>query len=418
MRDAITGVTISREDNERKIDNYRNGKLQVLINVNILTEGVDLPKNKTVFLARPTVSTILMTQMVGRALRGTAAGGTASAYIVSFVDHWNEHIAWVNPESLFDGNNDFRDNEADRAKYNLRMIAISKIEEFAAILDDAVDTTALEKVPFEQRIPMGMYAFTYLEENGMDHTYQVMVYDSTQKSYRDLMDALPSLFKSFGAIEEYLTEVQLDAMEAQCRDSFFCGEMIPPYERKDILNILKYYAQYEAVPQFYTFAEVDRSKLDVSKIAQHIWDEDMGERKRIDYIDSLWESSDDNMLRLFFGRKLYFLRQLNIELMKLSHPDIYDNENNIKYGTRALEDLPLYEIRKTNPALEKSLRDQAFEKAQDADGNYCCACCGIADKSRIYFQVDHIIPMNNGGKSVADNLQVLCRHCNGTKGSQ
>ena len=36
---------------------------------------------------------ILMTQMVGRALRGTAAGGTSEAYIVSFVDNWNEHIA-------------------------------------------------------------------------------------------------------------------------------------------------------------------------------------------------------------------------------------------------------------------------------------------------------------------------------------
>ena len=418
VKDAITGVTISREDNERKLEDYRNGKLQVLINVNILTEGVDLPKTKTVFLARPTVSSILMTQMVGRALRGTAAGGTASAYIVSFVDHWNEHIAWVNPESLFDGNNDFRDNESERAKRDLRMIAISKIEEFAAILDDAVDTTALEKVPFEQRIPVGMYEFTYLEENGMDHAYQVMVYDSTQNAYKNLMDALPSLFKSFGATEEYLTEAQLDEMEAQCRDSFFCGEMIPPYERKDVLNILKYYAQYEAVPQFYTFAEVDRSKLDVSKIAQHIWDEDMGERKRTEYIDSLWESSDDNMLRLFFGRKLYFLRQLNIELMKLSHPDIYDDENNIKYGTRALEDLPLHEIGKINPALEKELRDQAFEKAKDADGNYRCACCGVADKSRIYFQVDHIVPMNNGGKSVVENLQILCRQCNGTKGDQ
>ena len=418
VKDAITGVTISREDNERKLEDYRNGKLQVLINVNILTEGVDLPKTKTVFLARPTVSSILMTQMVGRALRGTAAGGTASAYIVSFVDHWNEHIAWVNTESLFDGNNDFQDNESERAKRDLRMIAISKIEEFAAILDDAVDTTALEKVPFEQRIPVGMYAFTYLEENGMDHAYQVMVYDSTQNAYKNLMDALPSLFKSFGATEEYLTEAQLDEMEAQCRDSFFCGEMIPPYERKDVLNILKYYAQYEAVPQFYTFAEVDRSKLDVSKIAQHIWDEDMGERKRTEYIDSLWESSDDNMLRLFFGRKLYFLRQLNIELMKLSHPDIYDDENNIKYGTRALEDLPLHEIGKINPALEKELRDQAFEKAKDADGNYRCACCGVADKSRIYFQVDHIVPMNNGGKSVVENLQILCRQCNGTKGDQ
>ena len=418
VKDAITGVTISREDNERKLEDYRNGKLQVLINVNILTEGVDLPKTKTVFLARPTVSSILMTQMVGRALRGTAAGGTASAYIVSFVDHWNEHIAWVNPESLFDGNNDFHDNDSERAKRDLRTIAISKIEEFAAILDDAVDTTALEKVPFEQRIPLGMYAFTYLEENGMDHAYQVMVYDSTQDSYKNLMDALPSLFKSFGATEEYLTEAQLDEMEAQCRDSFFCGEMIPPYERKDVLNILKYYAQYEAVPQFYTFAEVDRNKLDVSKIAKYIWDEDMGDRKRAEYLDSLWESADDNMLRLFFGRKLYFLRQIDIERMKLAHPDIYDDENNIKYGTRALEDMPLHEIGKINPALEKSLRDQAFEKAKDANGNYRCACCGVTDKSRIYFQVDHIVPMNNGGKSIADNLQILCRQCNGTKGDQ
>lgn len=55
----------------------------MIINVNILTEGADLPMTKTVFLARPTVSSVLMTQMVGRALRGTAAGGTASAYIVS-----------------------------------------------------------------------------------------------------------------------------------------------------------------------------------------------------------------------------------------------------------------------------------------------------------------------------------------------
>ena len=114
VKGTITGVTISRKENEEKIEKYRQGKLQVLINVNILTEGVDLPQTKTVFLARPTVSSILMTQMVGRALRGTAAGGTSEAHIVSFVDNWNEHIAWVNPESLFNGSNEFEDNPADR----------------------------------------------------------------------------------------------------------------------------------------------------------------------------------------------------------------------------------------------------------------------------------------------------------------
>ena len=220
VKDSITGVTISRAENERKLEAYQEGCLQVLINVNILTEGVDLPQTKTVFLARPTVSSILMTQMVGRALRGTAAGGTSEAYIVSFVDNWNEHIAWVNPESLFSGSNEFDDTPTERAKHHLRMIAISKIEEFASVLDDAVDTTALEKVPFVQRIPLGMYAFTYLEENGMDLSYQVMVYDSTAEAYRNLMDALPALFRSYHVTEEYPTDRMLGMMEQQCRDTF------------------------------------------------------------------------------------------------------------------------------------------------------------------------------------------------------
>lgn len=71
---VVDPVTYVKRDNDKIIENYRKGKLQVLINVNILTEGVDLPQTQTVFLARPTVSTILMTQMIGRALRGVKAG--------------------------------------------------------------------------------------------------------------------------------------------------------------------------------------------------------------------------------------------------------------------------------------------------------------------------------------------------------
>lgn len=416
IRDGVTGVTVSREDNERKLEAYRKGELQVLVNVNILTEGVDLPKTKTVFLARPTVSSILMTQMVGRALRGTAAGGTSSAYIVSFIDHWNEHIAWVNPESLFAGDNDFQDSDdSERIKRDIQLIAISKIEEFARILDNSVDTIDLERVAFEKRIPIGMYAFNYLEENGMDHSYQVMVYDSTQEAYKNLMESLPSLFKSFDVTEEYLTKEQLDEMEEQCRDSFFCGEMIPPYESRDVINIIKYYAQYEEAPRFYTFEEVDRNKLDISKIARHIWDEDMGVRKMAAYIDELWNSGDENMLRLFFGRKIYFSKQLDIELIKISDPDIYIKDPKADYGFKKLEDLPLHEIGKIRPDLEKMLRDSTFEKYTDSEGNYYCACCGFKDRSRASFHVDHIIAMNNGGKSVVENLQILCRSCNARK---
>lgn len=417
IRDMATGVTISREDNERKEQAYREGKLQVLINVNILTEGVDFPKTGTVFLARPTVSTILMTQMVGRALRGPAAGGTDTAYVVSFVDGWDEHIAWVNPESLFDGNNEFSDHTADRVQREIRMISLAKIEEFATMLDSSIDTTALEKVPFTQRIPVGMYAFSYLEENGMDLSCQVMVYDSTAAAYRQMMEELPVLFSSFNATEEYLSAEVVKQMERQCRNTYFCGEMIPPYSADDVVRILKYYAQYEAAPAFYTFDHIDRSRLDVGAIAKHIWDEDMGQRKEAEYVNALWDQKDDNLLRLFFGRKSYFMHQLEIEKTKLAHPDVYEKEH-IIYDTKALEDLPLYEIGQLDPQREKALRDEAFAKARTLQGTYRCACCGMESERRAPFHVDHILPMNKGGKSVPDNLQILCHRCNGRKGDR
>lgn len=38
---------------------------------------------------------------------------------------------------------------------------------------------------------------------------------------------------------------------------------------------------------------------------------------------------DDNLLRLFFGRKLYFIRELDMEISKLTDPDRYVEEHNI-----------------------------------------------------------------------------------------
>lgn len=417
VKDMITGASISREENEKKIEAYKDEKLKVLVNVNILTEGVDLPKTQTVFLARPTVSTILMTQMVGRALRGTAAGGTDKAYIVSFIDDWNDHIAWVNPESLFiDNDNNFTENVYDHQKQEMRLIALSKIEEFAEILDSTVDTSALEKVNFDKRIPIGMYAFTWLEENGMDISYQVMAYDSTRDAYEQMMKELPALFKEFNADQEYLSDELLKEMAERCKETFFLGEMIPAYDERDIINILKYYAEKGVAPDFYTFDDIDRSKLDVQKIARYICDQDMGPRKKAEYVDSLWEQVDDDMLRLFFGRKIYFLRQLDIEIMKIT-TDVYDDVN-VNHTSKNIEDFPLSEIKKIIPDYEKKLRDGAFEAARDKDGFYVCAECKRKDKSRIPFQVDHIIPMNKGGKSMPENLQILCRECNRRKGDR
>ena len=415
IKDIVTGITVSGKDNEKNLEDYRSGKIKVLVNVNILTEGVDLPQTKTVFLARPTVSTILMTQMIGRALRGTKAGGTDLAYIVSFIDNWNEHIAWVNPDSLFIGENEFVDNVAEKVQHELRLIAISKIEEFAAILDNSLDTSKLEQIDFIKRVPIGMYSFSYIDENGMESSYQIMIYDSTKKAYEEFINALPEVFSAFSCEDEYPSQSILEEMEAQCRDTFFLGDMIPNYEKKDVIRLLKYYAQYESAPKFYLFDDIDRDKLDLGKIAKYIYEEDMGISKKTEYINSLWDEAQDPILRNFFGKKLYFKSQLEMEIMKLTDEDLFLKEDNVQYGARPLEDLTLHKLGKINPDLEKKIRAEVFEKSKDKEGYYTCAVCTKKAKNRIYFQIDHIVPMNKGGKTKIENLQVLCRKCNGTK---
>ena len=69
-----------------------------------------------------------------------------------------------------------------------------------------------------------------------------------------------------------------------------------------------------------------------------------------------------------------------------------------------------------NPAYEKWLRDQVFEKFKDEEGFYYSAESGYKSKSRLIFQVDHIIPMHNGGLTKLDNLQLLTRGENMVKG--
>ena len=270
VQDMITGITISNADNERKIEAYRNGEIQVLINVNILTEGTDLPKTHTVFLTRPTVSTTLMTQMVGRALRGLKAGGTKEAYIVSFVDDWNDKIAWVNPETLTEAEYHEKETLAETQKQQIRLIAISKIEEFARMADAAVDTSALDSTPAIELIPLGMYMLSTLECN-----HQILVYNSTQNAYQSLIRDLPNLMEHYGIEGETIPEETLDDMTEHCFQSYFDENMIPSCNRNDIEHLLKFYAQKAVAPLFVTIDEMERKKLDVSEIAKKIYDEDM-----------------------------------------------------------------------------------------------------------------------------------------------
>ena len=58
----------------------------VMVNYGVLTTGFDAPATSAAIIARPTRSLVLYSQMVGRATRGTRAGGNDEAEIVTVVD--------------------------------------------------------------------------------------------------------------------------------------------------------------------------------------------------------------------------------------------------------------------------------------------------------------------------------------------
>lgn len=411
VQDMITGITISNADNERKIEAYRNGEIQVLINVNILTEGTDLPKTHTVFLTRPTVSTTLMTQMVGRALRGLKAGGTKEAYIVSFVDDWNDKIAWVNPETLTEAEYHEKETLAEAQKQQIRLIAISKIEEFARMADAAVDTSALDSTPAIELIPLGMYMLSTLECN-----HQILVYNSTQNAYQSLIRDLPNLMEHYGIEGETIPEETLDDMTEHCFQSYFDENMIPSCNRNDIEHLLKFYAQKAVAPLFVTIDEMERKKLDVSEIAKKIYDEDMRRSEKNAYIQSLW-AEEGSLLPVYYTNPYFFKKLIDLELDKLDGDiEIAAAEPQTEAELRNLEQFPLQKIIELYPKIGLQLKEDAFAAARNDDGSYVCAGCGEVFPTRLFLQVDHIVPMAKGGLSVPDNLQVLCRTCNQRKG--
>jgi len=415
VRDAVTGVTVSREENEKRIEAYRNKELEVLINVNILTEGTDLPQTKTVFLTRPTVSRVLMTQMVGRALRGVRAGGTKTAYIVSFVDDWEEKIAFESPETVLLEGTAPPMRKSARSAREVRNIAISLIEEFARIADDTVDTRRLEALPFSERIPVGMYMLSWLEEDpenerSMERSRSVLVYNSSERAYSAFLSEISGLLRSFGVTGERIDNETLERVIRAARDRFFREVLLPPCRDADIEALLKAYAYSGRVPALIPFDEVDREKVNLSYIAQDMLERRLDDYQKKDYLDALW-NDDETLLRLYYSEFEYFKRQLDKEVYKIVYGVASVLPPSVEYEKRPPEKMTMRQLWECDPVRARALTEAVFGAARYGDG-WRCQMCGMISPHRVDFQIDHIMPMSEGGLTVPENLQLLCRRCN------
>ena len=77
----VTGETGSYE-RSKAIGDFKEGKVNIIINYEILTTGFDSTNIKCVFITRPTKSVILYSQMIGRGLRGLKMGGNSECKLI------------------------------------------------------------------------------------------------------------------------------------------------------------------------------------------------------------------------------------------------------------------------------------------------------------------------------------------------
>lgn len=101
---------------QRILRTFRDGDLDVVVNVGMLTHGVDIPSIKTVFLARPTTSDILFSQMIGRGSR--LAPGKRHFNIVDFVDNVPTHgVPPIRPDGFFGTQRLYRSPALERHEF-------------------------------------------------------------------------------------------------------------------------------------------------------------------------------------------------------------------------------------------------------------------------------------------------------------
>ncbi len=429
IRDALFRINLSKE-NKEKLEKFRKGEIQVLVNVNIVTEGTDLPNVQTVFLTRPTISKILMTQMIGRALRGRKAGGTDQAYIVSFIDEWqDERIAWVNPEKLYIADTDFNEKTPETEKRLIRLISIEKIEEFTRIMDNTVDTNSLEALNFLDRIPVGVYAFSLLEsvngEESRDRSCEVLLYNHMQKPYSNFMDDLPDIFRRLKIDidnTEKLEPIDMARLAMHAEATHFPnarGRL--GFREEDIKDILLYYFDRQEIPPFIPFE--NRDQYDIDRIAQEICGKDMRKSEEKDFLDKIWNDEHYAWNALFGYDKKYFLREIEIANDKIMHGvGIFGSHSGVtpidEKEQRKYEDMTMAQIYKADPEYHNLLKSQVYRKYTNDKGEFFCAITGFTNKSELAFEIDHIKPFSKGGKTRLENLQIVAWWKNREKGAK
>jgi len=388
------------DDNKRILDNFKSNKLDVLINVRMLTEGVDVPNVQTVFITRQTTSSILMTQMIGRGLRGEKAGGSSEANIVLFFDDWKRLIDWVDPVDTEPKLDPVKPDKGEN--YPLEYISIRLIEE----LSKSIENTESHPIEYKTIFPIGWYKteIVYADSDNNNDSMEaftefVMVYEHTQSKIESFISFIlgSNLLDEWS--KEYLNDEWMQPQVEEWIDKYFHYEADDIGRRlsSDLIKIVRHIAQDDlhTKPPYHSFAE--REIYDLDKIAHELIN--FSTPQLYNYVNQeflkpgmLWET--------FYKTPNRLLTAVQLVINKI-----------ITDGDGSIQPPPPRTPERNNGVRE--LLEVEKEQVKRRDG-YACLCCGVQTEGKL--QIDHIKPFFMGGETSIENSQTLCIICNRCKG--
>lgn len=428
------GIDYDSAKNPEKIEKFRNGDLEALVNVNILTEGTDIPDARTVFLTRPTTSKILMTQMIGRVLRGPKSGGEEKAYVVSFIDNWGDLISWTSPKELFldEQLGEFEDPNNEYRKIQKEYVRIDLFQKFISAFENVSNGRKLSAIKFINRLPIGWYSFETeniipsesdaSNKNPNDIVTdliknRIMVFEHQTVLFDELNQTIESIYGKYDINNDgILDSLELNSMSNHIWEEFFKDEEIQAFHipKHAIEAYVRYYEQKEKkLPPFYLFE--DREKYDIDTVAKYIYDNDLGSLGKKEYIQRIWK--ENKMWEELFEDFEWFSKEVSNAIHYLEYPE------QVKQIERAGEEKMKISLAKKSlnewPEIQKEkIKSQIFSKYTNEKGEYECAVSGYSSNKKVDFEIDHIIPLSKGGETTLDNLRLVTRAENRKKGSK
>ena len=278
----------SRVDSQDVIRRFKENEFEVLINVQILTEGSDVPDIQTVFLARQTNSDSLLMQMIGRGLRGIKAKGTKTANIVAFYDTWIRFNNWFDPAEL-DIFEDLVEEYEEETTEPLPIVPNESVDsdsgedlnkqgevkkadivllDFYKKLYDSVRAEVI-KENGQVVFPVGWYSV--LDLNGEDH--RILVYDQQ--------------LQGFNEISKNLSLIIENVSSQQILDLYFEDVIYKP-DIYEINMFLDYIKETGMMPEYYSLEE--RDSFDPSIIAKQMLEYSDKKDEQEKWLEELYNS--------------------------------------------------------------------------------------------------------------------------------